>query len=129
MFSISKKIRLFGLCVVVIVMQRYNHTHRFSMQIYNARVTFIFAGKICHPNKGCPVVRVIGVINDKKELHHEVPFYWFPIGTISKVKKIVLGLRYKGHTFFSYYQRKKYVVQHSFIICLVFLTSQNLSID
>ncbi len=31
-------------------------------------------------------------IKHKKELHHEVPFYWFPIGTISKVKKIVLGL-------------------------------------
>ena len=30
-------------------------------------------------------------INDKKELLHAVPFHEFPIGTISKVKKIVLG--------------------------------------
>jgi hypothetical protein len=37
--------------------------------------------------------------NKTKGLRHRVPFYGFPIGTISKVKKIVLGLRYKVAAF------------------------------
>lgn len=45
----------------------------------------------------------------KREQLHAAPFYEFPIGTISKVKKIVLGLRYKGHSFLRGDKNKKHV--------------------
>jgi hypothetical protein len=51
---------------------------------------------------------------NKKELRRGVPFYGFPIGTISKVKKIVLGLRYKGEAFLTVCQIIRYVVRHTF---------------
>ena len=52
---------------------------------------------------------------NKKELRRGVPFYGFPIGTISKVKKIVLGLRYKVRYFLPFYQINLYVLQHTFL--------------
>ncbi|MDE6464007.1 MAG: hypothetical protein K2L16_05170 [Muribaculaceae bacterium] len=51
----------------------------------------------------------------KKELRRGVPFYGFPIGTISKVKKIVLGLRYKVGAFPTGCQIFLYVIGHSFL--------------
>lgn len=50
---------------------------------------------VFHFYKGSELFMKCGMgssVKNKKELFHKVPFYGFPIGTISKVKKIVLGL-------------------------------------
>ena len=52
----------------------------------------------------------------KKGGSSQSPFLWFPIGTISKVKKIVLGLRYKVRSFRQHDQLFFYVMKHSFRI-------------
>ena len=67
-------------------------------------------------------------IKHKKELCHRVPFYGFPIGTISKVKKIVLGLRYKGRSFILPYKIFFYVMQHSFLSIFAFFHCLHLQI-
>ena len=54
------------------------------------------------------------VYKNKKNLRLRGSFYGFPIGTISKVKKIVLGLRYKGLAFLSLCQTFLYVIGHVF---------------
>ena len=62
-------------------------------------------------------------IKHKKELCHRVPFYGFPIGTISKVKKIVLGLRYKGRAKLTVCQIFFYVIRHTFLACFGCISS------
>ncbi len=47
-------------------------------------------------------------------------FLWVSIGTISKVKKIVLGLRYKGRDYLWIDQIFLYVLQHTFGYILIY---------
>ena len=68
----------------------------------------------------------IRVIYHKKGLYHRGPSYRFPIGTISKVKKIVLGLRYKGTAYVTLCKIFFYVIKHVFKTLLMsFPKNQN----
>ena len=53
----------------------------------------------------------------KKGTAHAVPFLRFPIGTISKVKKDCLGLRYKGTGVVPLCQISGYVIKHVYSAC------------
>lgn len=52
------------------------------------------------------------VYNYKEEHHHGVPLYGFPIGTISKVKKILVGFRCKCMMNIAMCQIFFYVIKH-----------------
>ena len=57
----------------------------------------------------------VGLYKIKREQLRAAPVYEFPIGTISKVKKIVLGSWCKGIARFDPRQINLYVFQHNFI--------------